>query len=274
MKRLLIIATSAFFLCANAAQAGFFAEPQYQNKDVLTIVFGTDVTYVPFESTNSNGEIIGFDIDLGKGICAEIHARCTFVSQEFDGIIAGLNAKKYDAILSSLSITPERARHVDFTQAIWDAPNALVSLKTQPLKANNSALKGKKLAVQMGTVQESFAKKHFPSAKVKSYKTIEGMYNALRTGHADAAFMDQVTPSFVPPGDKRFQITDSVLSSADRETLGQGTAIAVRKNDHLLLRELNRGFDAIRANGTYQKIAQEYFTFNIYNHESPLSQHF
>ena len=78
------------------------------NAQPLVIRFGTDATYEPFEYTNDKGEVIGFDIDTAKLICEEIKAQCTFVNQAWDGIIPGLQAKKYDVIMSSMAITPER----------------------------------------------------------------------------------------------------------------------------------------------------------------------
>jgi len=72
--------------------------------------FGIDPTFPPFESKNANGQLIGFDIDLGNAICAEMKVQCSWVQNSFDGLIPALQAKKFDAILSSLSITDERKK--------------------------------------------------------------------------------------------------------------------------------------------------------------------
>jgi ABC-type amino acid transport substrate-binding protein len=92
-------AVAAMSLVAGAAAA-----------DPLTqITFGVDATYPPFESKAPNGEFQGFDIDLGKAICADLKVKCVFVDQGFDGIIPALEARKFDAILSSMTVTPVRA---------------------------------------------------------------------------------------------------------------------------------------------------------------------
>ena len=113
-----------------------------------TIVFGTDATYPPFESLDAGGKFTGFDIDITNALCDHMKVKCTFVNQDFDGIIPALQAKKFDAIISSMSITPEREKIVDFTNKIYNTPPAIAIPKDSTLKeATDEALKGKKVAV-------------------------------------------------------------------------------------------------------------------------------
>lgn len=229
---------------------------------------GSDATYAPFESTNPSGEIVGFDIDIAKELCAEIKAECTFVNQDFDGIIAGLNAKKYDMIVSSLSITPARKLEVRFTDKIWDAPSRFAAKAGSTLQTTPEGLKGKTVGVQMGTIQETYIKKYYPDSKVKSYKTVEGVYNDLTANRTDVIFVDGVTvvDGFLnkPAGKGFAQLGADVPAAADTAILGEGTGFAVRKEDEALANDLNKAFDTIRKNGKYKEINDKYFKFDIY----------
>ncbi|MDO5653888.1 MAG: transporter substrate-binding domain-containing protein [Brachymonas sp.] len=234
-----------------------------------TIRFGSDATYPPFESTAANGEIIGFDIDLAKAMCEEMKAKCTFTNQNWDGIIPALQAKKYDVIASSMSVTPDRAKVVLFTQMIWSTPSLFVGKTGSTLDTTPAGLKGVDLGVQQGTVQDTYATKHFPDAKIKRYKSIEDAINDLGTGRLKAVFADGGVVTHLVDGsspDKGFEsVGTPVPNSADEDILGAGTAFAVRKEDTALADELNKAFDAIRANGTYKTLADKYFKFEVYN---------
>ncbi|WP_049120887.1 transporter substrate-binding domain-containing protein, partial [Burkholderia cenocepacia] len=77
-------------------------------KDWSTIRFGVDASYPPFESKDASGKVVGFDVDLGNEICARLKAKCVWIENDFDGMIPALKAKKFDGVLSSMSMTPAR----------------------------------------------------------------------------------------------------------------------------------------------------------------------
>lgn len=236
------------------------------NAQPLVIRFGTDATYEPFEYTNDKGEVIGFDIDTAKLICEEIKAQCTFVNQAWDGIIPGLQAKKYDVIMSSMAITPERKQSVDFSNKTSDTPNAFLAKEGANLEISDAGFKGKSIAVQHGTVQDFYATKYYPSAKVKRYKTTEDAYADLISGRADVVFSDAMILSegfMKSPQAKGFAILPTTIpNSADSAVLGDGVGMAVRKGDKELLDQLNKGLDAILKNGKYKALATKYFGDN------------
>ena len=120
MKRL-IAAVSIALLAVSAGPA--------VAKDWTTIRFGTDASYAPFESKAPDGKLVGFDIDLGNEICARLKAKCVWLENDFDGMIPALKAKKFDAVLSSMSITPQRAQQIGFTTKIYNQPTRLVVKK-------------------------------------------------------------------------------------------------------------------------------------------------
>ena len=234
----------------------------------LTIKFGTDATYAPFQFTSRSGDITGFDIDLAKAMCEELKATCTFQNQDWDGIIPSLLAKKYDVIASSMNITEERKKSVAFTQKIWNAPNKFVAKAGSTLQTTPEGLKGKLLGVQQGTIQDDYATKYFKDAVIKRYKTLEAAQKDLVNNRVEVVFADGVTVSdgfLKTPAGKGFaQVGEDVPSSADPAILGDGTGFAVRKEDTALLASLNKAFEAIRANGKYNEIAKKYFDFDIY----------
>ena len=91
-----------------------------------TLVIGTEGAYPPFNFTESDGNVAGFEIDLGNAMCAHIKVECTWVTQDWDGIIPGLQAKKYDAIIASLYITDERRKVIAFSDKYYNVPSRFV----------------------------------------------------------------------------------------------------------------------------------------------------
>lgn len=231
------------------------------------IRFGSDATYPPFEWTNPDGEIVGFDIDLAKAMCERMNATCTFQDQGWDGIIPALRAKRFDVIASSMSVTPERQRAVAFTQKIWSVDNPLIAREGLNYEPTREGTKGLTVGVQQGTIQDRYATKYFKDANLRRYKTFEDTLNDLVTGRLQAVFADRgVADEFLkgPRGAGYAIVGTPVPTSADPEIFGAGTAFAVRHEDKDLLNDLNQAFDEIRADGTYDEIAAKYFDYDVY----------
>jgi ABC-type amino acid transport substrate-binding protein len=134
----------------------------------------------------------GFDIDIGNALCAEMKAKCTWVKQEWDGMIPALMARKFDAIVASMSITAERKAKVDFTNKYYASPVVLIAKTGSPLRPELASLKGKKVAVQRGTVSDNFATKYWDGkgVEVVRYGKQDEAYLDLKSGRVDATFAD------------------------------------------------------------------------------------
>ena len=241
-------------------------------KSLKEIKFGVDATYPPFESLSPSGAFQGFDIDLGKAICAELKVKCAFVSQSFDGIIPALQARKFDAILSSMTVTPERAKQISFSSEMYDEPTSLIVKKGSGLMPTAASLKGKTVGVEAGTIQETYAKTYWQpnGVNVVSYQGQDQVYADLISGRLDASLQDSVEADYgflKTPKGAGFEIGGNATDDP-KDVLGSYIAIGVRKDEPELLKKIDWAIKEIHANGTYTKLQAKYFNFNIYNAEA------
>src|SRR5471030_3254731 len=144
----------AVALCA----ASMSVAVQVQAKEMSTIRFGVEAAYPPFESKAADGQLQGFDIDLGNALCAQLKARCVWVENAFDGLIPALQARKFDAIDSSMNVTEERLRAINFTSVMYTVPLQLVARSNSGLLPTVESLKGKRVGVLQGSIFETYAK--------------------------------------------------------------------------------------------------------------------
>lgn len=249
---------------------GFGLAPVAHAKELKEIKFGVDATYPPFESLSPSGKMEGFDIDLGNAICAHLKVKCVFVSQTFSGIIPALQARKFDAILSSMSKTPEREKAIAFSSQMYDEPTSLIAKKGSGLAATAESLKGKTVGVEAGTIQESYANAYWKpnGVKVVSYPGQDQVYADLLAGRLDASLQDSVEADYgflkTPKGQDYALVANITAAQDPKDVLGSYVAIGVRKNETALLAKINEAIAAIHKDGTYDKLQSKYFPFSIY----------
>ena len=236
-----------------------------QAKEWKTIRIGVEGAYPPFSKTEADGSVTGFDIDIANALCAQMNAKCTMVKQDWDGIIPALLARKYDAIIATMDITAERKKKVAFTNKYQHIPARFVALKGTKFEANDSFMKGKKVGVQRATTMDLYISDNFPSANIKRYGSADEAYLDLKSGRLDYVMMDSaaVTGGLLEKaGGDKFAFTGPKLS--DPKWFGEGAGIAIRKQDKDLVAKFNQAILDIRANGTYEKIQNKYFSFDVY----------
>lgn len=223
------------------------------------IRFATEPTYPPFEYIDSTGTMKGFDIDIANALCQQMQVQCTFSNQSFNSLIPSLNLGKYDAIIASLGVTPERQKQVLFTNAYYQPSASFVG----PIDKHYSLqhLDGLAVGVQQGTTFESYLRtKYNNKVVVKSYGSVQEAFLDLESGRIDAVLADSpIVYAWLKDNASQFGIIDQPIT--DNDYFGSGYAIAVNKKNPDLVLLFNQALSKIKANGTYTKISQHYFHY-------------
>ncbi len=258
MKRLLstLVVAAAVALSAASVDA----------KEWKKIRIGVEGAYPPFSYVDPDGKLAGFDIDIANALCKQMGAECTLVQQDWDGIIPALLARKYDAIIASMSITEERKKKVAFSNKYYNTPAKFIRKKGSGIEISRSGLTGKTVGVQRATTHDNFITGEFgDSVNIKRYATQDEAYLDAVSGRLDLLLADSVA------------MNDGFLSTDkgkdwefvgpdynDPKYFGEGVGVAIRKQDKDLVAQINKAIKDIRANGTYDAIAKKYFDFNVY----------
>ena len=219
------------------------------------ISFGSSATYPPFESLDASNQIVGFDIDLAKALCKQMQAECTFTNHAFDSLIPSLKFRKYDAVISGMDITPERAKQVAFTNPYYANSAVVIAKKGQ--FASLDDLKGKRIGMENGTTHQKYLQDKHPEIKTVSYDSYQNAIIDLKNGRIDGVFGDTaVVNEWLKTNPQLGTVGEHVT---DAQYFGTGLGIAVRPDNQALLKKLNDALAAIKADGTYQKISNEWF---------------
>jgi polar amino acid transport system substrate-binding protein len=246
----LILTASAAFAQAQQVKVGIAAEP-----------------YPPFTSPDASGKWVGWEVDIIDAICAEAKLDCAITPVAWDGIIPSLTSKKIDLIMSSMSITEERKKTIDFSDKYYNTPTGVVGAKGVEMDATPEGLKDKIIGVQVSTIHEAYAKKHFgdSAAEIKIYQTQDEANQDLAAGRIDAIQADSIALDAFLQSDQGKGCCEMKGTVADDPAvLGEGVGAGVRKEDTELKEKLNTAIKTIRENGKYEEISKKYFDFNIY----------
>ncbi|WP_374522956.1 ABC transporter substrate-binding protein [Hydrogenophaga sp.] len=251
---------------APAPAAAPAAEPAAAPAALPELKVAIDPTYQPFTFKTADGKPTGFDVDIAEALCKEIKRQCVFVEQVWDSMIPGLQAKKYDAIISSMSITEERLQVVDFSDKYYSTPSQIV-VKTGTPFTDLASLKGKKLGVLKGSTQEKYALGELKpvGVNVVPYEAQDQVYLDIKSGRLDGTVADrvEVTGGFLSkPEGKDYGFVGPELN--EEKYFGIGMGVALRKGETQLKDEINAAIKTIRSNGTYDQLAKKYFDFDVY----------
>ena len=236
--------------------------------DATKLRIGVEGAYPPFSEVGPDGKLKGFDIDIAYALCAQMKVECTLVQQDFDGMIPALQARKFDAIIASMSITPERQKAVAFSDKYYQTPARLVAKAGSNLQVP-AGLKGKKIGVQRSTIHDRFATDTFKDSEIVRYTKQDEVFLDLASGRIDATLVDSVAADvgfLKTPAGKGFGFVGP--DYRDPAYFGAGAGIALRKGDTELRDRLNAAIKAIRADGTYKKLEAKYFDFDVYGDAS------
>ncbi|MCG5071935.1 ABC transporter substrate-binding protein [Paraburkholderia tagetis] len=230
--------------------------------DTTTLRFGVEAQYPPFESKAADGSLQGFDIDIGKAVCAQTHLACKWVETSFDGLIPALNGRKFDAINSAMNATAKRREAIDFTTVIYRVPSRLIARSDSGLTATAASLKGKRVGVLQSSIQETYAKAHWEpeGVNVVPYQDQNQIYADLTAGRLDATLLlapAGQTGFLSKPDGKDFAFVGAPVR--DDTILGNGVALGLRKGDTALRERLNAAIAKLEADGTVASLARKYF---------------
>ncbi|MDP5255089.1 MULTISPECIES: ABC transporter substrate-binding protein [unclassified Vibrio] len=256
MKKWLLAATIAATAVTGVAQA----------KDWKEVRFGIEGAYPPFSWTEPDGSLAGFDVDMANALCEEMAVKCKIVPQDWDGIIPSLLARKYDAIIAAMSITEERRKKIDFTHKYALIPNKFIAKKDAGLTFSKEGLDGVKIGVQRATTHDKYLTDNYgDSVDIVRYGSFDEAYLDLANGRIAAVLGDASALEegvLKKEGGEQYEFVGPSLT--DPKWFGEGFGIATRKQDKDLTEKLNAAIDAVRADGTYKKIQDKYFNYDVY----------
>lgn len=241
--------------CSNpsAPEESVVAADTTTTETPMSVKIATESSYKPFSYTDADGKLIGYEVELVDALCAQMKADCELISQDWDGLIPGLNAQKFDAIIAGMSITPERQEVVEFTDPYFHTGIILIGKKGDNITVAD--LKGQTIASQRSTVSSQYLQDEYPDADIKLYDTQDNAYLDLTSGRARAMMSDKVTGIdwLKTEAGKDYEVKGAEIST-DEDAMG----IAFRKGDPLVSK-FNSALAELKANGTYDKITGSYF---------------
>ncbi|EOU2462586.1 arginine ABC transporter substrate-binding protein [Vibrio navarrensis] len=219
------------------------------------IKFAMEATYAPFEYMDENNQIQGFDVDLANALCKQMQAKCSFHNQAFDSLIPALKFKRYDAAISAMDITEARLEQVSFTDAYYDNSAAFVSIAGKV--ADQGALKGKRVGVQNGSTHQSYLLEQMAGVTAVPYASYQDAFIDMKNGRIDSVFGDTAVVAEWFKKENNLAYVGEYVTNA--QYFGNGFGIAVNKDNQKLVTDLNAALKAVKANGEYQTIFNQYF---------------
>jgi polar amino acid transport system substrate-binding protein len=237
----LIAATAALVILTGAAAA-------------QEVRLGTEGAYAPWNFIDDDGNVAGFEIDLGNELCTRAGLECVWVVNEWDTIIPNLMAGNYDAIIAGMSITEERMQSIDFTQDYYPPDPSLFAMAADA-SINFDSLSGIRIGVQGATIQAGYAEEHFADGNtILSYETADQSMADLSAGNVDVVLADGGYLRPIVEG------SGGALKLDGPEVLiGGGVGLGLRKEDDDLEAKLNAAIDSVKADGTLDAMIMEWF---------------
>ncbi|NRF86072.1 cystine ABC transporter substrate-binding protein [Burkholderia gladioli] len=254
LKKLLTAALiGASFVAATSHAADLLDEAKQRG----TLRIGLEGTFPPFNSKAPSGELVGYDVDIAKAVAAKLGLKPEFVTTEWSGIIAGLQAGKFDVIVNQVGVTDKRKEVLDFSPAYTYSAAQLIQRKddTRNFKSLDE-LKGKKLGVGLGTNYMDMAKS-VPGIDVKTYPGAPEYLRDLAAGRLDAALNDRLMLAYLLKNSQLPLRTGAMLEA------GQPSAIPFKKGNPKFAKAIDDAMTQLEADGTFTKISDKWFGIDV-----------
>ena len=257
------------------------------------IRIGTEGAYPPWNSKDASGKLVGFEVELAYSLCRYIGRQCEIVEQDWDGMIPALTMGKFDAIMAGMSITDERKKAITFSQGYADEVASLAVMKgsslegmstpvgislskpnsdaKKALKTITSALAGKTVCTQTGTIHQNFLESgDVGKVNLRTYKTQDEVNLDLESGRCDVALAAAVAfTDYAEKSGKSVVLVGPTFSGGD---FGNGVGVGLRQASQLagelgerdaeLLNAFNKAIDQARKDGVISRLAIKYFGFD------------
>lgn len=226
---------------------------------------GTEGAYPPFNYYNSDGKLAGFDVELAQALCDKMKTECSFVAQDWDGIIPALLAGKYDVIVASMFITEKRKQKVNFSDPYQKSAMTFVVAKDSKLTSfSPENMAGKIIGAQGSTTQGDFLNALYPNSDIRLYPTQDAVNLDLVSGRIDAQVGDMIPMlDWTKKSEDGKCCTLAGEPISDVKYVGEGVGMAMRKEDNALRNKLNKALAEAIADGTYKEINDKFFSVNI-----------
>ncbi|WP_128560748.1 transporter substrate-binding domain-containing protein [Methylobacterium crusticola] len=223
----------------------------------------TEGGHPPFNYVE-DGQPAGFEVELARALCREAGLACTIVLHQWDGIIKGLEAGEYDAIMASMAITPRRAGRIQFSRAYYRIPAAYVARKDTPVPGiAPAALAGRAIGAAAHGPFYAYLEQRVPGADIRGFDTLGDATLDLRAGRLDLVLGDKLDLAkflATPEGGACCRFVGDV--PAGEPLLGEGVAIGLRKGDRTLREAFDRALAALVADGRYDRIRAKFIPFD------------
>ncbi|WP_414592183.1 transporter substrate-binding domain-containing protein [Ancylobacter sp. G4_0304] len=279
MKKLMLALALPFALAATMGLAPAFAQ------EPMKVTIATEGSSPPWNSTDSTGKLIGFDVDLGYELCRRMGATCTFVAQDWDGIIPALTVGKYDAIMGGMSITEKRKKTIDFSTPYAVGFNQIVMRKGLGLPPTDAkaklnltqmdaskqatidtlrtALSGRTLGVLRSSNSEVVVNELFGKvATIRSYDTNENMTMDVAAGRVDGTLADFfVLKTFLESKDG--DVAEFYGPMLNGGPWGPGAGIGIRKTDPQLKAAFDKAIASANEDGAIKALTEKWFGMDM-----------
>lgn len=245
MKKLTLFAVLSTLIVAQAQAAGCMADLQ---KKGLTV--GTSPDYPPYESLDNNNQIVGYDIDVVKAVGNKLGLKVNVVGQSFDGLIPALISKKIDLVAAGMTVNAERKQSVNFTLPVDSSTNVIMARKENVAYNKATALSGKSVGVQIGSVQETLVQ-GIKGANVKSFNLYTDAAVALQNRQIDSMILDRTVANQFLKNYPDLRITGN-LEKTDK-------AFAVREDCTDVVSRMNVVIAQMSKNGELAALQKKWF---------------
>jgi arginine/ornithine transport system substrate-binding protein len=225
----------------------------------------TEGAYPPFNYLDETGTLTGMEVELTYALCAQMQVECQIIAQDWDALIPGLLARKYDAIIASMSISDARRQSVSFSESYYVSPGRFVGALPDMAELSLDDLPGKVVAVQKGTVNARYLEEKFgDTIRIRHYGKDVEAFADLMNGRVDLWMADAlvIPETLVQAGaGARFGMVGPNVY--DPAIHGEGIGVAMRPDDRALKQAFDKAIADIRASGVFDEIAGRYFDFDI-----------